>query len=158
LLGSIDKNVFSFEDEFVRNRRIIEEFASTCLVQIPNDLGRLVCVSQHRDMTSGRYRHPALECAYPSFSVHEALEYCHGELFERVLESPLEQLDRDLRALLGGQGSSPEEVAMRWLDLQVYRTFVPFETPSYLRDLFLSNFRAVLHAISAEPSRAQSAV
>ena len=38
----------------------------------------------------------------------------------------------------------PAEIARRWLEVELFRLFVPFGTPPYLRDLFCSNLRAIL--------------
>jgi hypothetical protein len=53
--------------------------------------------------------------------------------------------------------SPASEVAGRWLDVEVFRMWVPFGTPGYLRDLFLSNLRMLLGLILQEQSKLQTA-
>jgi len=137
-------------ERFAQNQRIIEEYASQWLADIPCDLGRLVHVSMLRDVSSGRYRHPILEEIYSEPAIHQALLYCHEELFEKVLESPLEQQEWDLRSYFAGLDSSPGEASGRWLESEFFRLLVPFGTPPYLRDLFLSNMRVILGLIYVE--------
>lgn len=144
-------------ERFGQNQRVIEEFASRWLAAIPSDLGRLMHVAQFRDVSSGRYHHPMLEDNFSEPSIHQALLYCHEELFEKILELPLEREERDLRSYLAGMDSPASEVAGRWLDVEVFRMWVPFGTPGYLRDLFLSNLRMLLGLILEEQSKLQTA-
>lgn len=144
-------------ERFGQNQRVIEEFASRWLAAIPSDLGRLMHVAQFRDVSSGCYHHPMLEDNFSASSVHQALLYCHEELFEKILELPLEREERDLRSYLAGMDSPASEVAGRWLDVEVFRMWVPLGTPGYLRDLFLSNLRMLLGLILQEQSKLQTA-
>jgi hypothetical protein len=144
-------------ERFSQNHRIIEEFAACWLAPISGDLGRLVYVSMMRNVSTGRYSHPALEQVYSGPAVHQALLYCHEELFEKVLEKPLEQQEWDLRTFLAGTDAPPAEVVARWLEVEFFRTLLPFGTPAYLRDLFLSNLRVILGLIIAENATLQTA-
>ncbi|HXZ13136.1 MAG TPA: hypothetical protein VEG64_12160 [Candidatus Sulfotelmatobacter sp.] len=137
-------------ERFAQNQRIIEDYASQWLADIPSDLGRLLHVSMLRNMSTGRYHHPLLEEMYSEPGVHQALLYCHEELFEKVLEASLEQQEWDLRSYFVGLDSSPAEASARWLESEFFRLFVPLGTPPYLRDLFFSNMRIVLRLIVAE--------
>ena len=143
-------------DCFYQNQRIIEEFLTQWLVDIPTDFGRLAHVARLRDVTSGCYRHPPLEESYSEHSVHEALLYCHEELFERIIETPLEGQNRDLRTTFTTMGSPAEEVAARWLELEFFRSFVPLGTPSCLREMFLTNVRGMLGRLVAERMSVES--
>jgi hypothetical protein len=69
-------------ERFTQNQLIIEEYVSQWLAPIPSEFGRLADVATLRDVTSGHYHHPALEEVYPESAVHQALLYCHEELFE----------------------------------------------------------------------------
>ena len=136
-------------ERFAQNQRIIEEFASHWLADISSDLGRLVHVSSQRNVATGRYSHPALDEVYSESAVHQALTYCHEELFQRVLEAQLEHLEWDLRVFLAGLDAAPHEAASRWLELEFFRQLVPLGSPATLRDLFLSNMRTILSIIAA---------
>ncbi|MGH9683427.1 MAG: hypothetical protein ACRD4S_07435 [Candidatus Acidiferrales bacterium] len=144
-------------ERFAQNQRVIEEFASRWLAAIPSDLGRLAHVSQLRDVSSGRYRHPILEEDFSEPAIHHALLYCHEELFAKVLELPLEREEADLRSCLAGMDSPASEIAGRWLEVEVFRMWAPLGTPSYLRDLFFSNLRVLLGLVCAEQSKLQTA-
>jgi hypothetical protein len=144
-------------ERFSQNQRVIEEFAARVLSDISTDFGRLVYVSMLRQVSEGRYHHAQLEQVYSEPAVHQSLLYCHQELFGKILETPLEQQERDLRLYLAGMDAPPEEVIPRWLEIDFFRTFVPFGTPSYLRDLFFSNLRVIMGLIVAGSSMLQTA-
>jgi hypothetical protein len=137
-------------ERFSQNQRIVEEFTSRWLADISSDLGRLVHVCRLRDISSGRYTHSTLDEIYSQPAVHQALLYCHEELFERVLESPLEQQEWGLRLYFAGLDVAPFEAAARWLEVEFFRQLVPFGAPAYLRDLFFSNMRVILALVSVE--------
>jgi hypothetical protein len=144
-------------ERFAQNQCIIEEFVSEWLADISSLLGRLIRVARLRDISSGRYYHPALEERYPALAVHEAFAYCHQELYERVLECSLEHLERDLRLWLAGIDAPASEIASRWLEVEYFRLLVPSGTPPYLRDLFFSNLRLILGLIAADHVAAEAA-
>jgi hypothetical protein len=144
-------------ERFAQNKCIIEECASRWLAEIDSDVGRLVYVSMLRDVSSGRYCHPALQEGYSPPAVHQALLYCHEELFEKVLGHSLELLEWDLRIYFAGIDASANEIAARWLELEFFRMFVPLGVPSYLRSLFLSNMAVVMKLIAAGRATRQTA-
>ncbi|HKV27494.1 MAG TPA: hypothetical protein VJN90_04385 [Candidatus Acidoferrales bacterium] len=135
-------------DEFHQNQRIIEDFASTTLAGIPGDLCRLLHIATLRDMATGRYHHAGLETLYSEPAVHQALGLCHQELFERILEAPLEQQEADLRKCLESFGSPTNHIAVRWQEHEFYKLLIPSGVPSYLRDLFCSNLSVLLRLIA----------
>ena len=138
-------------ERFAQNQPIIEEFVSQWLVSIPTALGRLAHVAMLRDIYTGRYHHPILQDAYSEAAVHQSLLYCHEELFEKVLEDNFEQQEWDLRMCFANMEAPAAEIARSWLEVELFRLFVPFGTPPYLRDLFCSNLRAILGLIVSEP-------
>jgi len=137
-------------ERFTQNQLIIEEYVSQWLAAIPSEFGRLADVATLRDVTSGHYHHPALEEVYPESAVHQALLYCHEELFEKVVGTPLHLQEWDLRTHFARMDAPVAEIAFRWLEIEHFRSFVPIGTASHLRDLFLSNTRAVLGRLAHE--------
>lgn len=144
-------------ERFAQYQHIIEQFASQWLADVPTKLGRLLHVSTLRDVSTGLYHHPALEDVYSKPAVHQALAYCHEELFDKVLESALQEQERDLRMLLREIEAPAGEIAARWLELEYFRLFVPLGAPPYLRRLFFSNMRVILGLIVAEHASVSAA-
>jgi len=150
-----DATVESLE-RYSQNQRIIDEFTAHWLAGIRNDLGRLVYVALLRDVSTGHYAHPALAQIYPIAAVHQALLFCHEELFEKFLEAPLETQERNLREWFSTVDAAPSDIASRWLEVEFFRLLVPQDTPSYLRDLLFSNLRAILTVVAVEKHAAQA--
>lgn len=137
-------------ERFAQNQLIIEEYVSQWLAAIPSDFGRLADVAALRDVTTGHYHHPALEEVYSESAVHQALLYCHEELFEKAIGTPPELQEWDLRMHFARMDAAVTEIAFRWLEIEHFRSFVPLGIAPHLRDLFLSNTRAILTRLVRE--------
>lgn len=137
-------------ERFDQNRRVLEDFTNTSLSAISTDFGRLLYVASLLDLGAGRYHHDGLAALYPDPAVQQALAHCHEELFARILETPLEQLEWDLRTTVGGLEGNFWEIIRRWQELEFYRLLAPVGMPDYLRNLFASNIRTLLALILQE--------
>ncbi len=142
--------------QFQQNRRIVQDFTLTTLAAIPGLFARLTYVSSLRDLSSGRYEHAGLAALYPDAAIQQALQLCHEQIFERILETPLAIQLKDLQACLAAmEGGLPVAVS-HWLRMEAYRVLVPEQSPDYLKELFCSNLRALLEILREEGSRARS--
>jgi len=139
-----------------QNRRIIQDFTLTTLAAIPTLYGRLAYMASLRDLSSGRYHHDGLAALYPDGAIQEALELCHEQVFERVLETPLARQENDLRACLTGMEAGLGPAVEHWQRMETYRMLLPENPPDYLRDLFCSNLRALLEILQKDYSRSHS--
>src|SRR5487761_571581 len=83
-------------NQLQQNRRIIQDFTLTTLAGIPGKFGRLTYMASLRDLSSGRYEHAVLAALYPDEAMQQALQLCHEQIFERILEAPLAQQETDL--------------------------------------------------------------
>jgi len=139
-----------------QNRRVVQDFTQTTLAHIPGLFARLVYVSSLRDLSSGRYLHEGLAAIYPEEAIQQALQLCHEQIFERILESPLSGQREDLRSCLAGMEGGLTVSASHWLRIESYRFLVPEAVPNYLKDLFCSNLRALLEILVKESTPAHS--
>jgi hypothetical protein len=130
-----------------QNRRIVHDFTLNTLAEIPGPFARLIYVASLRDLSSGRYEHQGLIALYPEEAVQQALELCHEQIFERILEMPLEKQLEDLRNCLAAMEGGLAEVVSHWRQLESYRVLLPGHAPDYLKDLFLSNLRTLLEIL-----------
>jgi len=137
-------------ERFRQSRCVIEDFTSRTLAVIPSDFGRLYYVSSLKDEATGRYQHDGLVEVYSENSVQEALEHCHEELFSRILETPLNDQERDLRKCLDSAGDRFWTVVESWREERSFRSMCPESLPNYLKELFCSNLGALLAIFSAE--------
>ena len=140
-----------------RNRRVMEDFAEWSLAAIPSEFGRLAYVASLRDFEGSSYRHDGLSALYPEGAVQQALSTCHQELFLRLLETPLESQEIDLRLCLAAMGGGFENSLAGWREQEAYRLLPPAGLPTYLAELFDSNVRALLAVLTEERIRIQSA-
>ena len=127
-----------------QNRRIIVDFTSSTLATLPGFFARLAYIASLRDLSSNIYEHPGLAAVYGQDAVQQALEQCHGEIFERILETPLSLQEEELRSYLTTMPAALCTVASHWRKLEAYRALLPAESPNYLKELFGSNIRAIL--------------
>lgn len=144
------------ETQLQQNLKIIQDFTLTTLAGIPGPFARLVYISSLRDLSSGRYEHAGLNAMYPDEAVQQSLELCHEQIFERVLETPLAQQEQDLRTCLEGMQGGLLPTVAHWRRMEAYRVLMPEHAPSYLKDLFCSNLRAMLEILQDQCSTARS--
>jgi hypothetical protein len=114
-------------------------------------------VASLRDLSSGRYEHAGLAAIYSEPAIQQALELCHEQIFEKILETPLSAQELDLRACLDAMQDGRDATVGHWLRMEAYRVLIPEHAPDYLKDLFCSNLRALLEIFQTEHSRPQSA-
>ena len=139
-----------------QNRRIVQDFTLTTLAVIPGHFARLAYVASLRDLSSGRYEHSGLSALYPDEAIQQALQLCHEQVFERILESPLSSQQRELHACLSGMEGGLSDAASHWRRIESYRFLVPEAVPDYIKDLFCSNLRALLDILLEESTPAHS--
>ena len=136
-------------ERFQQSRAVIEDFTSRTLAVIYSDFGRLYYVSSLKDAGTGRYEHDGLMEIYSESSVQSALAQCHEELFSRILETPLQDQECDLRKCLETAGDKSWVVVETLREGKFSRTLCPDGLPDYLSDLFCSNMGALLGVFSA---------
>jgi hypothetical protein len=135
-------------ERFRQSKRVIEDFTGRSLAAIPNDFARLFYLSSLRDSPSSGYRHDGLATLYGDHPVQLALTHCHEELFVRILETPLEQQEWDLRLSLSGLDGGIAAALEHWKARADFEELLPQKLPGYLSDLFVSNLRALLEILS----------
>jgi hypothetical protein len=139
-----------------QNSRVVEDFTLTTLEGLPGPFARLVYLASLRDLSSGRYEHAGLAVLYPDEAIQQTLEMCHEQIFERILESPLEQQQKDLKQCFKAMVGSYPETVEHWRRMEAYRVLLPEAAPAYLKELFCSNMRALLEILQLGCSRARS--
>jgi hypothetical protein len=142
--------------QFQQNRRVIQDFTATTLAGISGQFARLIYMASLRDLSSGRYEHQGLAALYPEEAVQQALQVCHEQIFERILETPLSEQMEDLRSCLAAMEGGISSVVSHWRQLEAYRVLLPEQAPDYLKELFLSNLRALLEILQEQGALARS--
>src|SRR5271168_47186 len=124
-----------------QNRRIIQDFTMTTLAGIPGEFSKLTYLASLRDLSSGRYEHAGLAVLYPDEAIQQALNLCHEQIFERILESPLAKQETDLKECLERMPGGLYGALMHWRRMEAYRVLMPERAPAYLKELFCSNLQ-----------------
>jgi hypothetical protein len=140
-----------------QNRQIIQDFTMNTLAAIPSLYSRLAYVASLRDLSSGRYEHAGLSAIYPDIAVQQAVEVCHEQVFEKILETRLADQEPDLRMCLEAMQGGHDATVGHWQRMEAYRMLLPEHAPGYLKELFCSNLRAMLEIFQSESSMARSA-
>ena len=133
-----------------QNRKIVQDFTLTTLAGIPTLFGRLAYIASLRDLSSGRYEHAGLSALYSDEPLQQALQFCHEQVFERILETSLEHQLADLRTCLEAMQGGLTVAVPHWLGMEAYRVLLPEKSPDYLKELFCSNTRVLLELLHKE--------
>jgi hypothetical protein len=137
-----------------QNGRVVQDFTLTTLEGLPGPFARLVHIASLRDLSTGRYEHAGLAVLYPDEAIQQALEMCHEQIFERILETPLKQQQEDLKTCLASMTGGYRQTVDHWLRLEAFRVLLPEDAPAYLKELFCSNMRVLLEILRQENSTA----
>jgi hypothetical protein len=141
-------------EHFQTRRQILFDLTANYLEPLNSAFQRLAFLFSLRESSSGRYVHDRLAAEYGSEPVHQLLAHCHEEVFERLLEMPLNSQGDDLRRYLESLPGSFRENAQRCGETA--KNWIPPQAPSYLKELFCSNLNALLEMLVAQSSSARS--
>ena len=110
-----------------QNRQVIQDLTSSTLAALPGAFARLAYLASLRNFSSNVYEHAGLAALYRPEAVQQALEQCHEEIFERILETPLSVQEEDLRAHLSSTRDGLHVAVSHWRKLEAYRALLPAE-------------------------------
>src|SRR6202051_3038890 len=83
------------------HRQILYDLALHYLEPLNGSFARLAYLASLKNPTTKAYAHDRLSAIYGQEPVRETLAKCHEELFERLLEVPLAQQEKELRQFIG---------------------------------------------------------
>jgi len=142
------------QDQLRTNRQILFDLASRYLEGLAGRFARLAYLANLRNPTSGIYAHGDLGLVYPAEALSAALSNCHEEILESFLELPLVEQQGEFLQYLDACGQEiPEDMAER---RRLFESWLPPQSPKYLKDLFLANLQALSEIVPGRPSKARS--
>ena len=142
------------EDQLRSNRQIVYDLASRYLEPLAGGFARLIYVADLRNPAKECYEHPDLSLVYRPEAVHQALEKCHEELFERTLELPLIEQKRELVQYLDAtEQTIPEDPNKR---RELFEGWIPPKAPEYLKELFRSNLQTLCELLHERQPKVRS--
>jgi len=132
-------------DDLRTHKQILFDLTANYLEPLNGAYQRLAYLHGLREAASGRYVHDGLAAVYGADAVERVVARCHEELFERLLETSLTSQEEDLRRYLCScPGSFAENVSRC---RTVAPSWIPPQSPSYLKELFCSNLNALLELL-----------
>jgi len=139
---------------FQTHRQILFDLTANFLEPLNGCYQRVSYLSSLREPASGRYVHEQLAAVYGADAVDRVLASCHEEVFERLLEMPLHTQENDLRRHLRSLPGSYEGN----IDccLEIAKSWIPTQAPSYLKELFCSNTNVLLELLREHKTTARS--
>lgn len=130
------------------HRQILYDLALHYLEPLNGSFARLAYLASLRNPSDSFYVHERLAALYGAVPVGESLAKCHEELFERLLEQPLAQQEKDLRSFVGTLPEGAQEGLKRCKGRM--EDWIPLAAPDYLKELFRSNLTALLELLREE--------
>jgi hypothetical protein len=118
-----------------------------------NYLSGLLAESPELAESPKRYVHEKLASLYGAEAVNQVIRQCHQEVFERLLEMPLNAQGEELRVYLSSLPGALERNAANCLGL--CKKWIPAQEPSYLKELYCSNLSVLLELLQGDKSKAR---
>jgi hypothetical protein len=136
------------------HRQILYDLALHYLEPLNGSFARLAYLASLKNQTTKAYAHERLSALYGQEPVREALANCHEELFERLLELPLAQQEKELRQFIGSLPHGGAD-GVRFCQ-ERFEDWIPAASPDYLKELFRSNLNALLGLLRERNPKARS--
>jgi len=120
------------------------------LSQIETVFGRLEYLASLRNPRSGKYEHYGLEQRFGVQASDATLRRSHESIFTGWIGSPLDEQKADLDRYLAEREEPPEQILTTWLRIKPFAIWVPANTRTVERDLFLADLDALLEITCRE--------
>jgi hypothetical protein len=133
-------------EKFQTCQQVLFDLTANYLEPMNSAYQRLAYLFSLWEASTGKYVHEHLATVYGAEAVDQVIAHCHEEVFERLLEMPLNAQREDLRLHLRATPGVSEGNAKRYQENG--RRWVPAGAPSYLRELYCSNLDALLELLT----------
>jgi hypothetical protein len=139
----------------VRSKGILErgapsDLSRNTLSQIPSVFGRLVYLSNLRGANSGKYEHHGLALIFGEAEADKALRKTHKDTFQTWLNYNLAEQRADLDLYLSAVEGNRRSLIETWVRLTPYRNLIPASASEVEKQLYLSDFNALLRVLINE--------
>jgi hypothetical protein len=140
-------------EQFQTYQQILFDLTANYLEPLSTAYERMAYLHSLRGESAGRYVHEGLEKLYGADAVNGVIAQCHEEVFERLLELPLNEQGQELRSYLESQSGTFE--AKAGACRKNCEKWIPPQAPSYLRELYGSNLNVLLELLLDDRSKAR---
>jgi hypothetical protein len=121
------------------------DLTANYLEPLPSCYSRLAYLFGLFHPTSGKYVHEPLAVVYGPENVHAVIAKCHEEVFERLLEMPLNAQGEELKRYLSSLTGTANENSLLYVENA--KKWVPPRSPGYLTELYCSNLDVLLELL-----------
>jgi hypothetical protein len=129
--------------------RILTDFRTHTLAELEGGFAQLIYLSSLRDYNTGRYHHYGLETRYDPELVDRALHQCHIQVFEDLMEIPLEDQTRSLLSFFESLQEDRRRLVTTWQKLRSFQVLPPEGCHPLARKLFDNNIEIMLKVLRA---------
>jgi hypothetical protein len=126
------------------------DLTANYLEPLPSCYSRLAYLYGLFHSPSGKYVHEPLAVVYGAANVHVVIAKCHEEVFERLLEMPLNAQGEELRIYLSSLSGTAGKDSV--ICVQNAKKWVPPRAPGYLTELYCSNLDVLLELLRDDKS------
>lgn len=130
--------------------KVLDDVWRRTISAIPSEVGKLAYLSSLRDPNSGQYNHYGLEALYSAEDADRALRQTHINVFYAWLSRSLADQKDDVEHYFRTVEGDLDVIVDNWRDLQPYRGFIPVESDTAGRQLFLSDLGIILDLLASE--------
>lgn len=134
-------------------QQILFDLTVNYLEPLTSAYQRLAYLFSLREEPSGKYFHEEIAKTYGAEAVEKVIANCHEEVFERLLETPLNAQATELRTYLSSQPGTFEENTSSCREN--FEKWIPAGAPGYLKELYCSNLDVLLEMMSDGKSKAR---
>jgi hypothetical protein len=139
-------------DRLQCHQQILFDLTANYLEPLDGSYQRLAYLANLCDTSTGKYVHEVLASFYSAEAVNHVVAHCHEEIFERLLEMPLNAQEQELRAHLS---SLPGDFAENLARCKTTcGNWAPVQAPKYLKELYSANLRVLLELLRDDRSKA----
>jgi len=134
-------------DAVVRNAK------EQVLSDLPNDLIKLVYLASLRDCNTGNYFHSLISQENDAASASHALQFCHEEVFDRLMATPLSEYVSQLAGYICYTHADKIRVIDMWRSLPAYRATVPLKVSALDAEFFFTSIETALAILDSRRLR-----
>jgi hypothetical protein len=137
-------------DNLQSYQQILFDLTANYLEPLQGAYQRLGYLAKLRQGSNGAYVHEQLADTYGEQAVNKVVAQTHEEVFERLLEMPLNAQKTDLASYVG---SLPGTLSSKVKSCREQcLTWIPSGAPSYLKELYCSNLNVLLELLLDDTS------
>ena len=144
-----NRTISDLASHIYRLETVVRNARELVLADLPNDLIKLIYLASLRDYNTGHYFHPQISRQNDSASASDALQFCHEEVFTRLMATPLSDYVAQLTGYISYTHADKAQVIGMWKSLPAYRATVPLKVSALDAEFFYTNVEAALTVLDA---------